>query len=249
MILRQGKKGAIVAAVAFTVLLSACGGYGASDETSRVAVAATAEPRSTPGVSSYLCMSCHSQPGIVVTGAFGVGRDLPAVAPDRFYTSVHKDLQCVDCHEEQSSLPHLDLASSGKPIAKTTDGEVCGKCHADAADGFLDSVHGTVIRLGDDRAPGCTDCHSAHYVQAIGSWSTSARAEACGRCHEGADEKFAGSFIHREPTPSRLPVDYLATRFFSALVVAVVGVGILHVELDMLRWIKEKFSRRRREDK
>ncbi len=184
-----------------------------------------------------------------MTGAFGVVRDLPAVAPDRFYTSAHGDLQCVDCHEEQSSLPHRNLAASGKPIRKTVDSStVCGTCHANAADRFLDSVHGTVIRLGDERAPGCTDCHSAHYVQSIKSWSASAKADACRRCHEGADEKFAAALTHREPSPSRLPVDYLATRFFGALVVAVVGVGILHVELDMLRWVKDKFSRRRKED-
>lgn len=215
---------------------------------------ATADEPDEPGdielvPSNYLCLACHSQAGISTPSIVGAGHELQAVAPDAYFTSAHGEMACVECHEGQTALPHQKFSDSGEPLALTDTAGLCQSCHGGAAEEFLDSVHGTVIRLGDERAPGCTDCHSAHAVQPITTWSAGEKAMACAKCHDGADAAFAGSLTHVEPTVDRLPIDFIATRFFGALVVAVVGIGILHVELDMLRWLKDKLTRRSREGK
>lgn len=238
-----------VVAVAFAALLTSYGSGdadGSRDTPEEAVLVHTAEDA---GPSSYLCLACHSQPGVRVTGYWGAGRELQAVSPDSYYTSAHSDLSCVDCHEGQSALPHEKLTAAGEPVALADAAVICRSCHGGPAEHFLDSVHGTVIRLGDERAPACADCHSAHSVQPVEAWAASEKAVACAKCHEGADATFAGSLTHVEPTPDRLPIDYIATRFFGALVVAVVGIGILHVELDMLRWLRVKITRKDREGK
>ncbi len=242
---------ALIAAVAAAALLAACGGSESDTHPPDTAEAPVRTPvAEQPGSSSSLCLACHSQPSVTAKAAFGRQRQLDAVAPNGYYTSVHSDVPCVECHEDQSSLPHEKFTADGEPIVRRSDSSaVCQSCHAGAAERFLDSVHGTVIRLGDDRAPGCTDCHSTHYVRPIKTWTASAKAAACARCHNGAEATFAGALTHREPSPSRLAIDYFATRFFGALVVSVVGMGIIYVELDILRWLKSKVSRGKREDK
>ena len=246
---RNRAKWMLLAAIASAALLASCSGGSAREGDDRPQAAVHSSAVEASGPSSYLCLACHSQTTDTVTGFWGVGREILAVAPDAYFTSAHSDLACVECHEDQSSLPHEELTAAGEPVTRPNDAEVCRSCHGGPAEHFLDSVHGTVIRLGDDRAPSCTDCHSAHSVQPIKSWAATERADACAKCHDGADATFAGSLTHVEPSVDRLPIDYIATRFFGAMVVAVVGIGILHVELDMLRWLRGKISRKTREDK
>ena len=246
---RNRAKWTLLAAIASVGLLASCGGGSADEAGDNPEAVVRTRAGEEAGPSSYLCLACHSQSSVTVTGYWGVGRELQAVAPDAYYTSVHGDLSCVDCHEGQSALPHEKLTASGEPVARAVASEVCRSCHGGPAEHFLDSVHGTVIRLGDERAPACTDCHSAHSVQSIRTWAASEKAVACARCHDGADATFAGSLTHVEPSVDRLPMDYIATRFFGALVVAVVGIGILHVELDMLRWLRGKVTRKEGNDR
>jgi len=241
-------KWTLLAAIASAALLTACVGGSAGESGDAPEEAPLVLTADDAGPSSYLCLACHSQPGVRVTGFWGAGRELQAVAPDSYYTSAHSDLSCADCHKGQTSLPHEKLTAAGEPVAKADPSEVCRSCHGGPAEHFLDSVHGTVIRLGDERAPACADCHSAHSVQPVEAWVASEKAVACAKCHDGADATFAGSLTHVEPTVDRLPIDYIATRFFGALVVAVVGIGILHVELDMLRWLRGRITRKDREE-
>ena len=244
---RNRAKWVLLGPVLLAALLAACGGDSeagdAADEAARVQAADQAGP------STYLCLACHSQDGTVNNGIWGIGRVLRGVAPDAYYTSAHGDMTCVKCHTGQTALPHQKFNSAGEPLIRAVDGTACRTCHNGPARHFLDSVHGTAIQLGDERAPACTDCHSVHAVQPIRTWTASERAMACAKCHDGADAAFAGALTHVEPTVDRLPIDFIATRFFGALLVAVVGVGILHVELDMLRWLKEKLTRKSREGK
>lgn len=239
----------LAGAVVFAAMLTACAGGAADEHEGEPGAEAREHTTDEAGFSTYLCLACHSQEGTSVKGVWGIGRQLQAVAPDAYYTSAHGDMACAECHEAQTALPHEKFSVSGVPLVLAAEGNVCRSCHGGPAEHFLDSVHGTVIRLGDDRAPACTDCHSVHAVQRIETWTAFERASACSKCHDGADATFAGSLTHVEPTVDRLPIDYIATRFFGALVVAVVGIGILHVELDMLRWLKGKLTHKSREGK
>ena len=239
---------ALVAVVPLSLLLASCGGDGADGDQRHSEETVLTQAADEPGPSSYLCLACHSQPGLSGAGSWGIVSELAAVAPDGYYTSAHGDVSCADCHQGQSSVPHEKVSPTGAPLVREEASELCRTCHGGPAEHFLDSVHGTAIRLGDERAPACTDCHSAHAVQRIATWTSAEKATACAGCHRGADATFAGSLTHVEPTVDRLPIDFIATRFFGALVVAVVGIGILHVELDLLRWMKGKLTRRKREE-
>ncbi len=108
---RNRAKWMLLAAIASTALLTACGGGSADDTADDPETLVRARAGEADGPSSYLCLACHSQSSVTVTGYWGVGRELQAVAPDAYYTSVHGDLPCVDCHEGQSALPHEKLMS------------------------------------------------------------------------------------------------------------------------------------------
>lgn len=239
---------ALLAAMAVVLLLAACGS-GRSDRDTEAGTEETlGRPTTQDRTVTSLCLTCHSRPGIEA-GAPGADRLLDFVAPFGYYASAHAELPCTECHRDQEALPHQRFDENGRPLVRPDAAEVCRECHESVADEFQDSLHGTVSTLGDERAPGCVDCHSTHYVRAIDSWGASARAAACGKCHEGADPAFAGALTHREPTPNRLAIDYYAIRFFGALLVAVIGVGILHVELDLLRWLRDRLGGRSRREK
>lgn len=245
---RNRERWALAGAMLLVVLLlTACGGEGEAVDPPEEAARAAGTSADAP--TNSLCLACHNQEVISTRGIFGVGLHLQAVTPSAFYTSAHRDMACAECHEGQTALPHEKFSATGEPLGLADGADLCRSCHGGPAEEFLDSVHGTVIRLGDEHAPACTDCHGVHAVQPIETWTSSEKATACAKCHDGADAAFAGSLTHVEPTVDRLPIDYIATRFFGALVVAVVGIGILHVELDMLRWLREKLTRKSREGK
>ena len=81
---------------------------------------------------------CHSKEG----GA-------PVVDVTSLSGSVHKNVSCVSCHAEASSIPHPETL---RPV-------VCGSCHSSEAGQYFSAQHGK--KVGGDRtqAQGCGDCH------------------------------------------------------------------------------------------
>lgn len=187
-----------------------------------------------------LCLICHSQAGLMIETGQGQERPLAVVRPLAFEASGHKEVACVDCHTAQSALPHL----TEKQVVNGTT--ACFECHQDAYDSYLDSAHGTMVELGDTRAPTCTTCHGdAHYVQPIQQWTDHERARVCADCHQGAGPRFLKALSHQEPSPSFNPMDYFGGRFLLILTAAVLAFGIIHVELDMLRWLARRWRTRK----
>jgi len=219
-------------------------------------VAAEAAPTPAAGGSLFpsndLCLTCHSQSGITVKLSSGEEQAIDVVSPEAFGASTHGELACVACHGNQSVLPHPGLAiEGGQPSREvSSDVPICSSCHRDAYEAYLDSVHGTVTKLGDSRAPNCIDCHTAHSVQPVQEWSHEERALSCAQCHGGANATFASSAEgHQPPSRSWLPVSYFAGRFLVILTASVLAFGILHVELDVLRWLAGRVrGGKRRED-
>jgi len=104
--------------------------------------------------------------------------------------SVHDgEAQCAECHGDPHRI-HLveDPASAVSPVNQIKN---CGSCHDDPPgliDGFIASVHGRgLLRSGLDAAPGCSDCHNAHDIDAIDDdkapTSHANSPEMCGSCH------------------------------------------------------------------
>jgi len=103
---------------------------------------------------------------------------------DQWQTSIHAALVrssnpaapiCTDCHN-----PHAVI----KGAAESIDQIPCKKCHADIYTAYLGSMHAKArLKSADSFAPICTDCHTAHAVQAtaVGQGPD----VACFGCHAG----------------------------------------------------------------
>jgi hypothetical protein len=95
-----------------------------------------------------------------------------------------------------------------------------------------------MAKLSDERAPTCSDCHGdAHYLSLVREWKESDRAEACASCHSGATPTFLDAApLHQSVSPGFLSTAYVAGLFLMVLTAATLAFGIIHVELEMLRW-------------
>jgi predicted CXXCH cytochrome family protein len=193
-----------------------------------------------------LCLMCHGQPGLT-TKVKGQTRTIAEVDPPAFAASAHGEQACIACHTDQSSLPHLQAGSTRRYQRATA----CQECHRDAYDGYLESPHGTMAELRDASGPTCASCHgSAHTVRPVSEWTDQERAQVCAGCHPGAGTGFLQALSHQAPSPSFLPSAYFAGRFLVVLASASLAFGIIHVELDLLRWLVQRWrsrpARRRR---
>jgi hypothetical protein len=186
-----------------------------------------------------LCLICHGQDGLTSRGEDGQERSIDAVDAKAFAASAHGEVACAKCHRGQTLLPHPNWQAVG--AADLADAVACQECHEDAAEAYMRSVHGTMVELGDARAPGCADCHGdPHTVRPAEEWTDSQRARACAECHSGATPGFTKALRHGEPSPNSLAASYFAGRFLIILTAAVLAFGIIHVELQVLRWLAQK---------
>jgi len=235
--------GGLIGIAGLALLASACTTAAATTSNPPVAEnpAAESRPAATPDSQTALppnglCLACHSKPGVVRT--LGLTEEpLETIAGQAFTTSAHSGTACAKCHPGNSAVPHRPEAGQPSTAGAIDATQMCSSCHREAAEGYAHTVHGVVSNLGDKRAPGCTDCHSAHAVKRISDWTKAERGEACARCHEGADATFAqASMGHREASATWFAPTYFAGRFLVVLLACTLAFGTLHVELDMLRW-------------
>ena len=127
------------------------------------------------------CLTCHSDQELTKMRA---GKKVSLfVKPDALSKSVHKDLECVSCHEEAavSEFPHPENL---KPVN-------CGNCHDAPMNDYLEGIHGKAFKQNDHNAPSCKDCHGSHQI--VNYKDPASRTYKmnipvlCGQCHrEGA---------------------------------------------------------------
>jgi hypothetical protein len=80
---------------------------------------------------------------------------------------------CVDCHSDHSV--------AGVKKDKNIGISSCNKCHSDMNASYAESMHGKAWKKGDEKAPSCSSCHSAHDVA---SGMTTKIQEGCLKCHK-----------------------------------------------------------------
>jgi len=106
---------------------------GASAKTDPVAATSSAEAFKAPAPNSNAaCLECHSDQQLTMKKA---GHVVPLFFDQgRFTRSVHKNLDCTDCHEgfDGESMPH-------KKAITAVD---CGSCHEKQAKLYATSIHG-----------------------------------------------------------------------------------------------------------
>lgn len=112
------------------------------------------------------CGSCHSKPEInQLLGSRNIDRI------KLYENSVHGMLikedpesqaaACSDCHGYHDIQPAI---KPDAPLNTLNIPETCGKCHEEAKDNYLQSIHWNSFEMGHAESPVCTDCHGEHQI-------------------------------------------------------------------------------------
>lgn len=158
------------------------------------------------------CIECHSQ----MEGALAEPVQL-------MKDDIHKTrgLSCVDCHGGDATQddpvramdPRKGFIARPKPSAVPG---FCGKCHSDAEfikkftpslrvdqeREYFTSVHGKLLKRGDQKVATCISCHGSHGVRAITDPKSAVYppnvAETCAKCHANADYMSGYNIPHNQ---------------------------------------------------
>ena len=129
-----------------------------------------------------------------------------------FDNDVHRGrgLSCNDCH---GGDPNADTSEAAKDPSKGYLGKprtldipaYCGKCHSDAnlmkkfnpslrvdqENEYYTSVHGRLLKAGEQKVATCISCHTVHGIRAVSDPLSSVYplnvADTCAKCHGNAD--------------------------------------------------------------
>ena len=196
------------------------------------------------------CAKCHETPA----------HDYQQSIHGTELTKGNKDTPtCTSCHGEHTILAPSDSRS---PVAaKNVSAQVCSPCHSsvslsakyglrsDRFQTFTDSYHGLAIRGGSIEVANCTSCHGNHAIKAASDPTSSVNKAnlvvTCGRCHPGANSRFAVGSVHVTLTAQREPVLYWVARAYLILIVVVIGGMLVHNLLDFVRKARRKLMIRR----
>ena len=119
------------------------------------------------------CLSCHA-PASGLTNSRGKNITVNAAAVQK---SVHKALQCTDCHAGAAKFPHT---------AKTASAS-CLSCHAEVSGDLSSGAHSMLGNPGSSQT--CITCHGGHNVVQPSARGT----QFCASCHEAEVKEFAAS--------------------------------------------------------
>lgn len=156
---------------------------------------------------------------------------------------------CTDCHGEHSIYRHDDPRSPVAP--RNLSAKVCGTCHSsvklsekygiasDRFQTFSDSYHGLAIRGGSLNAANCASCHGAHGIKPSSDRTSPVNKRnlpaTCGKCHPGANTRFAVGKVHLTVTPEKEPLLYIIGLAYVLLIVATIGGMLAHNGLDLYK--------------
>jgi cytochrome b subunit of formate dehydrogenase len=141
------------------------------------------------------CGKCHA----AIALKYGGGVHGKALARGNWNSPV-----CTDCHGIHAIARASDPARG--PRAS------CARCHESVklaqefdvpvarVESFTASYHGLARQMGSKTAADCASCHGAHDIlPSSNRWSPINKnnlAAACGKCHPGAQDKFAAGNVH-----------------------------------------------------
>ncbi len=119
------------------------------------------------------CMMCHEDEGLT-TERYGKTISM-YVNPTVLSRSVHKNLECISCHN--------DLAGKDFPHDERLKKVNCGSCHAGYAEQVKNDIHFALMKYSCDNRPTCKICHGTHNVKNPSKIKNKSK-EFCGKCHE-----------------------------------------------------------------
>jgi len=159
---------------------------------------------------------------------------------------------CLDCH----GSPHTIVKGEGSPVSRTAVVETCGRCHGSEElseaygweghimDSYMESFHGKKYTLGHTKVPTCVSCHGAHDVRSKDDPSSpifgTNKLTTCGRCHDGANEKFVVSITHQPVGP----IPHYAEKGLIVLLMSTIAFCVSHVVLEAFSDIRDVVFRK-----
>jgi formate dehydrogenase gamma subunit len=195
------------------------------------------------------CGQCHQE----IAKVYG-----QSVHGQAFARGNHEAPVCTGCHGEHDIFKAQDPRS---PVAAgNVSARVCSPCHSslrmarkygiasDRFKTFSDSYHGLAIRGGDIEVANCASCHGSHDILPS-SDPRSAINKAnltvtCGRCHPGANARFAVGAVHVVTTDSGETILYWIATGYIGLIIATIGGMLAHNALDFARRARQRIRRR-----
>lgn len=151
---------------------------------------AKAAARKSGFSATQYCLTCHARP---LTRSID-GKAISLTIDDAWVKgSVHRKHECTDCHTAYSKEHHPapKAYGSGRELSHAVS-EVCERCHFDKAVKEKDSIHADLLQKGDQRAPGCSDCHGSHQVGPAALGETLAGVP-CRKCHRDSYDAYRTS--------------------------------------------------------
>lgn len=118
------------------------------------------------------CLACHSDSGLTKTGPGGRHLSL-FVDQTSFEASVHRVLECVQCHTDATEIPHPEALNKVQ----------CESCHGVAVSGVHTRLRG--------KAPACSACHGSHAI----SPPPEVESAICKKCHAPVVKEY-GKSVH-----------------------------------------------------
>jgi hypothetical protein len=143
------------------------------------------------------CAACHGNQDVIARGHIAVG---DVATP--FADSIHGRAlsrsglivapTCSDCHGPHDIRRKSDPASR---VALANTPTTCGKCHEGIAHQFGSGIHSAMLAKGNNGAPACQTCHTAHAIQKADNpeWQLTV-INQCGTCHQDKLKTYRDTF-------------------------------------------------------
>ena len=188
---------------------------------------------------------------------------------DEDYETTLSLKRCVDCHEPKGverAFEHM-LYRVRKRSSRSSKEIValCSSCHSDQglmkvfegtagpAQGYQEYYHGKAVARGWGDPANCVDCHSAHAVYPKDDERSAVHKAnlltTCGEnpsCHPRANPNFVRAAVHVTLEEEENKLLVAVATGFTVLTVSVMSFLILHVLLDLMRQLLNRFGGRRK---
>ena len=150
---------------------------------------------------------------------------------------------CGDCHGSHA------ITNPTSSEFRESIPDVCGRCHGDKEETYMDTYHGKSVRLGDISRAVCTDCHGYHKILPQSNPESTVSKEnivaTCGKCHENANSRFSSFLVHVDrSTPKSSLWVWLMEMNHALLIGVLFTLGGLHCILYFYRGLREGMYRR-----
>ncbi len=142
------------------------------------------------------CFLCHGKEDYKIIED-GIEKSL-FISPSEYYQSVHKNMPCIQCHYDVTTIPHLRKPKKIHCLECHYAGNVVGAPVKEMPEKYKESVHGRAKEKGR-LAPDCIDCHTIHSIRhpddPLSTINKRNISNTCGKCHTLVKEEYIKS-IH-----------------------------------------------------